>query len=279
MHNPIICPCCGNNSNNYLTSLPKIIFKRTAKILICSKCGCGFTHPQPILGELHYKQNTNYEELFTKKDLVYTETASNILDFIKYHTQEKGLLSLVDIACGGGFLVQEASTRGYDAIGVDLNENVINWAKSKKRNVFHGDISELVISTKYDVIVLSHILEHLENPADLLTKCKQMLSNRGIIVVSQTDYNGILPKIFPWLWYGWQPVEHYWHFTPKSMDFLAQSVGLKIEKFENSSIHHSFQMSKNINIFFGKNLASLIGKIGIKIKKGDAFNAILTPSS
>lgn len=44
---------------------------------------------------------------------------------------------------------------------------------------------------KFDNIVLGHVLEHVENPVDILRKCKSFLSDDGLILVAVPNCNSI----------------------------------------------------------------------------------------
>jgi hypothetical protein len=62
--------------------------------------------------------------------------------------------------------------------GVDHDALAINQAKelykNKKMNFFHGDAFDFLSkgNEKYDIIILSHILEHLDDPESFLGKLK-----------------------------------------------------------------------------------------------------------
>lgn len=256
--------------------LPKAIFKVQVEILTCTFCGCGITWPQPTLSDSYYEQNENYDDVFVNNAKMYKKFAIDLLDSLNKNNNCSGM-KLLDVACGGGFLVEEAEKRGYQALGIDANSNMRDWAVERGLNVIQGDVSSLGHETgNYNVIVLSHILEHVLDPESILIQCKALLSDNGIILISQTNYKGFLPNWFPWGWYGWQPKEHYWHFTPRSLSKLAKNLGFTVINVDNESLYHPFVFSSDLGVLFGKNFISLLGFFGKKIKKGDSFNMQLS---
>jgi len=226
------CPCCGAVNWKSGTHLPEFIFNANVDILYCQDCGCGATWPAPKLGYNYYLENQEYSDLFTQKETLYIEFAKKLLKTLDgiIELENKALL---DVGCGGGFLVQSANDIGMIAEGLEANEAMVDWAKQRGLHVSQKSVQNLIdAGKKYDVVVLSAILEHLEDPQELLISCHNLLNNDGVLLVSQASFDGLLPKIFPWGWYGWQPQEHYWHFSPECffMKKSEKNLGSQQEK-------------------------------------------------
>lgn len=269
------CACCGESQWKLTSRLPRFIFGRSADILRCEKCGCGATWPQPQLTAGHYQANEFYSELFSKNRELYETFAQGLLESIRGHAELAGK-SLIDIGCGGGFLVRAAKEAGMNAEGIEANANMVAWAREHGLNVLQGDVRQLhEAGRRFDVVVLSAILEHLENPGDLLRQCREILHEDGIVIISQASFDGLLPRVFPWGWYGWQPQEHYWHFTPGCVSLLAQRIGYVPVRIERGSLHHQWFLSGGLKVIIGRNIATLIARVGESVGRGDSFNMVL----
>lgn len=269
------CVCCGNNQWAITCRLPGFLFGRPSQILKCQNCGCGATWPPPELSTDHYLENEFYSDLFTQNKERYSAFAKYLLGSIDGLVALEGK-SLIDIGCGGGFLVRVAAEAGMIAEGIEANASMVSWARENGLNVSQGDVLQLQESGRhFDVVVLSAILEHLENPGDLLRQCKGILREGGMVVISQASFDGLLPRIFPWGWYGWQPKEHYWHFTPNCFSELAQRAGYRPIKVERGSLHHQWFFSGGLKVVIGRNIATLLAKVGGLIGRGDSFNMVL----
>lgn len=121
----------------------------------------------------------------------------NYDDFV---LNESGILqfdniSALDIGCSNGFKTNLLLDK-YDNIieihGIDIDENAIKEAKEKFKNnrkyKFElKTIDELDANKKYDLIILSYVLQHLENPKDFLVKLKSFLSDRGVLIIKVPD--------------------------------------------------------------------------------------------
>ena len=162
------------------------------------------------------------------------------------------------------------------AEGIETNETMVAWANQRRLSVSSGNVRFLKAKgRRYDVVVLSAILEHLDNPYELLQSCRELLNSGGVVLVSQASFDGLLPKVFPWGWYGWQPKEHYWHFTPASFAKLAASSGYETVKLVRGSLYHSWFCKGGVKVVIGRNMATLLARLGNMLNQGDSFNAVL----
>ena len=84
--------------------------------------------------------------------------------------------TLLELGSGTGAVIRECQRRGLakEYIAVDASEDAIAWAKERSPGIkcLVADITEpeLALFPRVDVIVLSHVLEHLENPGDFLAR-------------------------------------------------------------------------------------------------------------
>jgi len=105
-------------------------------------------------------------------------------------------VSVLDVGCGNGGISFAIANRGYKVVGVDVDEASINFAKSNwelpnlKILITRGDLSE--IEGQYDVAILSEVLEHLNNPVQLLQSIRKKLKNNSLLLV--TVPNGYGPR-------------------------------------------------------------------------------------
>lgn len=120
--------------------------------------------------------------------------------FDEYVLNESGILKyndlkVLDVGCSNGFktkMLFDEYNNIIDITGIDVDENAINEAKknfkqNKKYKFELKSIDELDNNLKYDIINLSYVLQHLENPQEVLKKLKNMLTDRGIIIIKVPD--------------------------------------------------------------------------------------------
>ena len=73
----------------------------------------------------------------------------------------------------------------------------------------------------FDCVVMSQVLEHLENPREILAGVAKVLKAGGRLLLVQTHWLGVMPQRYGGKWYAWVPEQHFWHFTPQGIEASA----------------------------------------------------------
>lgn len=85
---------------------------------------------------------------------------------------------VLDIGCGNGALTYDIAKKAKNVIGIDLNKNNIAIAKEKypapNTEYIVGDVTGELPNKKFDVVILSNVLEHIENRVEFLKKIKDL---------------------------------------------------------------------------------------------------------
>jgi len=101
---------------------------------------------------------------------------------------------VLDVGClGNGSITdfhQFVEDNASYTLGIDINESLINKAKSKW-NVIYGNAENYIANEKFDVIVASEILEHLSNPGNFFECSYKNLKDGGILILSTPNSFGI----------------------------------------------------------------------------------------
>ena len=126
--------------------------------------------------------------------------AINNQDFDEFVLKQSGILEnshlkVLDIGCSNGYkttMLFDKYSNIEHIVGIDIDEIAINEAinkyKSNKKYVFElKSIDKLDDTNKYDIIYLSYVLQHLRNPKENLKNLKNLLSDRGIIIIKVPD--------------------------------------------------------------------------------------------
>lgn len=180
--------------------------------------------------------------------------------------KEKNEIRILDFGCGNGRQVTlPLGSEGYFVVGIDSHEPTIALAKSENnfKNVefISGDIKNLAhklkSSEKFDVVVLSDVLEHLTHPENLLREIKNILSPNGIVLIS-------IPN-------GYGPFEIE-NFILRKLGILK--LGRALKRGKNSDLQTFNCESGHVQFFTRNSFRKLARKTGFKIscfKKGSVF--------
>ncbi|MFH1314600.1 MAG: methyltransferase domain-containing protein [Candidatus Eisenbacteria bacterium] len=132
---------------------------------------------------------------------------------------------ILDIGCSGGRLVREVSNRGVTAYGIDVEiEPLVLAGKSGVKDLAAGDAHALPFGDgSFDLVHLSHTLEHLMDPGAVLSEAYRVLKPEGLLMASVPNHTGMLPRITR-NWVGYAPWMHVWHFSPDSLVTLLRKA-------------------------------------------------------
>ncbi len=242
------CAICNKYSATFYTNT------NSYDILKCHYCKAGFLSRMPTKKVLHdFYSNFTYDTGFINEKLIRKE-ATNVLKNLKKY---KG--KLLDIGSGAGFFIHEAQKMGWSCLGIETSKKLVDYGKVYLNiNIIHGDFLNINLKNeKYDVIILSQIIEHITEPYKMLNKVYSYLSKGGILYIATPNFNSHLSKVlkvnFPYL----SPPEHVIFYSPKTLYFLLQKTG--------------FQRMKIRTYGYPQDLSGIIKKL---IKKPDS-NSLL----
>lgn len=142
---------------------------------------------------------------------------------------------VLDAGCGNGTLTFDISQVAMGVMGIDIEEDNIKIARERcsRDNVefICGDITTCVIDFEADCIVLSNVLEHIEDRRGFLDKLKEV-SRNFLIRVPMFNKDWITPYKKE-MGIEWRlDNTHYTEYTQESFHEEMQSVGMVIKEQE-----------------------------------------------
>lgn len=154
-------------------------------------------------------------------------------------THYKKGMKVLDLGCG----TSNWNIESVPSTGVDVNQEMLDYALKKKRikNAIKSKIQDLDEKRhKADVVVMADILEHLENPGQIIKKVRKLLKPDGVLILN-LPYDTPLSLWMPL--YALQCFlegtirgKQYWkdkgghinHFSPKKTSKMLKDNGFKV---------------------------------------------------
>lgn len=164
-----------------------------------------------------------------------------ILDQMRSHFPNVESTTILDVACGAGFLTFPLADLGYQVKGVDFSVGTIQTAskraKERQNPSFEvGDATKLSApDNSYDCVLLMDCLEHFEQPALAVKEAARVVKPGGLIFIhtfNRTWFSRLLAvKSIEWLTRDAPPHIHVWEMfiTPDELRIMARNAGL-VEK-------------------------------------------------
>lgn len=193
----------------------------------CLSCGLGITKNSKIQTEGYHRDETYIQEEKLFKNIFLKRV--NIIS--KFKKPGK----VLEIGCSTGIMLSLLQRGKWQVKGVELSVKAAEIANKRGIQVLTQDFMKVKISEKFDVVILNHTLEHLENPAKVIKKVKNLLSPDGLLYIDVPNFGGLSAKLLGKNWPLLLPNEHLWHFTDKSLKILLGKLGFKIIFIEKAS--------------------------------------------
>lgn len=222
------CPICSSISE-YSTSvefnsIAGIIDYYKQDIFVCNNCEFIFTNNylDDKLIENYYKNISKYEgnnegiidntkKMMTKRQFSFI---SSIIE--DYNT-------VLEVGASTGFNLNTFKKRGKEVFGVEpSSKNKVTAKKIYEIDLFDGmynEFYEKYKQNKYDLIFMSHVLEHVFNPQDVIKKLATQNSKYIYIEVPSFE---VQLESEP---YGSFFYEHVNYFTINSLSYLMKING------------------------------------------------------
>lgn len=227
----IHCEVCGNkNPQKFSLKFERSDFKVTE----CQNCKFVFI-PQYYREHIHYDDYRDEEVLSSvRKGNNYIKIRRHKLR-IKLIRKYKKTGKLYDIGVGWGHFLYTAKLMGFDASGVEISELMHHYAVNDlELNVAHDNFFNINLpSNNWDVVTMWDVLEHIEKPAEVVKKVKQILKDDGYFVFQVPQINSKVARKQKEKW-SMMSLEHINYFSKASIRTLLENESFEIIKIKSS---------------------------------------------
>lgn len=138
---------------------------------------------------------------------------------------------ILDFGCGNGAFLSRAQSAGWFVVGTDFDVKAVAAAKARGLDVRLGGTETLDSSKEqFDIVFLSHVIEHVHNPVELMESCFALLKPGGYLWIETPNISAQGHKLFGENWRGLEPPRHLVIFNFESLQNALKEVGFsKIE--------------------------------------------------
>lgn len=190
------CDICGSFSSDVLIDMRQSIGSGRLSYLFCNNCGGLYQKDPPSEAELaeFYKRKShkkgsmkNLLDYSAMKMAVNSLRAKWLLANIGASVSTK---KMVDIGCGEGSLVKIFSDNGWDATGIELEDELVEFAAkhhgANVRQIFYDE--KTFAPSSIGLFTMNHVLEHLYDPQKVLEAIRGQLADDGYLYAEVPTY-------------------------------------------------------------------------------------------
>ncbi|MEI6807382.1 MAG: class I SAM-dependent methyltransferase [bacterium] len=214
---PRNCPLCGANR------LDRVVrFKTGQTVFFCTRCHNGHIWPPPHFTTSDYAAgHANNAGIFAREETRRRGYANHFCNFIrKCHTLAG--TRVLEIGCGAGYLLDAMASEGARVEGIEIDHDTRQLCINRGLIVHNADVTDWAKTHegRYDLVVMCHVLEHMQDAKTCLSNCMLLLAPLGRLCVAQPLHTAFVPRVMGRRWQAWAPEQHYWHFTPRGLSQL-----------------------------------------------------------
>lgn len=253
------CPICNSRSfTELLTCKDYTVSQESFIVKKCTVCKLGITSPRPSDEDLgrYYESEAYISHANTRKSLfdrIY-QTARRYttqwkIDIIKEYNPVPNI-KLLDYGCGTGHFLHQASTTGIRIDGLEPNDKARKQAEALLSKHIFKNIGEL--TSRYDVITLWHVLEHIPNFPTIVHQLHKSLNTNGMLFVAVPNMRSADADRYQQFWAAYDVPRHLWHFNKDNMKMFLESFGfdfvgiapMKLDAFYVSMLSEKYKTGK-----------------------------------
>ena len=226
------CNICGSDKSKLFFKVDNFEYRK------CENCGLVYQSPRPVFDDL----KTNYKDNYFEYEISNQKNFFNLMKLgLKdinfdgiYGEKVKGSKKFLDIGCATGMLLNHMKQKGWNTKGVELcRESAEYGIKNYGLDISIGTLFDASFPDNYfDVVHLSHLIEHVPDPKALLIEIHRILKKDGHIILTTPNVDGWHARIVKNKWRSAIP-EHVFLFSKKSMKTLLDITGFRILKQES----------------------------------------------
>ena len=242
-----VCYLCGKHGKIFYRNLVDYLFGTPGKWAFkkCSDSDCGliWLDPRPTLGEIG-KAYQNYYTHGQANNAQQTRPARIVRAIL--HTMSIILLGLrverrrykcmyldqipagrlLEVGCGNGKRLARMQALGWDVMGQEIDPVASEYVRKVRGIDVHvGPLETMDIPEKYDVMIMSHVIEHVHDPVALLMTCNHFLKENGLLVLLTPNAASYGHRKFGATWRGLEPPRHLHLFTCETLIQVSQKAG------------------------------------------------------
>jgi len=210
----------------------------------CKHCGLVQRNPQPDKNEILSRYSSVYGKDYLSYELAneaaFLKLQQLALKDAGFSKAEKKLFasaeklhaeapSILDIGCATGALIASLRDNGWRVTGVEISPSA-DYAKNERKL----DVSNIPLeenhfpSGSFDIILASHLIEHLNDPKTFLEETYRILKPNGIIFITTPDISGFQSRLFGSRWRS-AIFDHLYLFSRRTLKKMLKTAGFRVE--------------------------------------------------
>lgn len=205
------------------------------ELVQCPRCGFARTAPAP----------TDLARYYPKRYRRFNAASAFLLRRLYLRRVDSWLARLpatglaLEIGSGTGWMLGALRARGWRAIGSERELDAAGVAHAASgAPMFVGDLAAVRLAAGLDLLIMFHVLEHIERPDKALRDAAARMRPGGILVLGLPNIGSWQARFAGRRWMHLDVPRHLCHFTPRAIEQALTAAGFRLERITFTSFEH-----------------------------------------
>ncbi len=258
MHKLLKCPCC--DFENEIKSKRIIIDYQNNQYLICKNCNSWYQLEKfkKHYGLCYFTQATdpdgNLRNMLAEREFKIRNWFCETVEYV--NSKRPGLI--LDVGAGLGYFLSAVDSR-WKKYANESSDELIGFLKTNypEINLVQKLNHEFIekYRNKFDVIILYHVIEHLQDPNEMMKILYQLLKNNGELIIGTPNIGSFCAFYFKGN-FRLLGDGHLCLYNKKSLIALAKKSGFNFLMIKYPFFNTKYFSLKNLLRLFNRNKVS-----------------------
>ena len=139
---------------------------------------------------------------------------------------------VLEIGAGAGGILNVFREEGCIVTGLDYDDDYLDWGRRRGLSLLKGDLGTVKLPQEFDLVILSHVLEHVVEPARFLERIAPLLADHGMVYVEVPSLENVAAGGYDYDLLNYLQNAHTTHFHEKSLYNTAHLAGFEVVRFD-----------------------------------------------
>lgn len=236
------CRICRRSDKQEIRADKVFGGRKENKFWQCGECDAVYLFPIPTEEEEAFFYRQEFEKFMSKRSgqQSWEEPEAHVkanrtnverrLPFLKEHM--KPGMELLEIGCSSGFMMNAFRDSGLDCVGIEPSGVFLDYLINQGYKAYHS-LDELIKNShnKFDLICHFFVLEHVRDPYSFFNQSLSLLKEKGKIIAEVPCVKDPLTSLYdiPAFEKFYWSIAHHFYYSPKSLGYIMEKLGLKYE--------------------------------------------------
>ena len=229
------CAICGSVDEPQVTrGVRDHVTDEEFRLLRCPRCG--FTRTDPVPESLDRYYPARYRRYGRLSSWILRSLYRRRVASWLAHLPARG--RALELGSGTGWMLEALRGAGWEAAGTERTAEAARIAAASGADVRVGGLEAFAGEPAFDLVVMFHVLEHLDDPLGALRDAAARVRPGGALVLGLPNVAGWQSRMSGRNWMHLDVPRHLVHFSPRTIGLALGASGFRVAHIGFRSYEH-----------------------------------------